>query len=652
MTAFFLFFLFVCHEMLKLNGKKASLYAVARKYGLQERDLLPYGRCNAYKVDLPFLTKRIPFIDSETFHDRGSSSHHRRWNGLRYVVVTGMTPTASGEGKTTTALGLSMALERRLGRRAVCCLRQPSQGPTFGAKGGAHGGGMSRVEDAEALDLHLTGDTHAIIAAHNLIAAALSARMYQERACPDDRLWFERICPDGRATRAQERRVKKLFGPAATMDALNDRQKRLFARLEVDPATVQWPRTLDTCDRALRKLRLDDGAQTSFEIASASEIMAILALCTSYRDLERRVARIVVAHSARDGAPITVDDLCLTGAVCALLRDAVQPTLMASCEGTPVLVHTGPFANIAHGCSSVLADWLAASMVCPEPSRFCLPGGNRLGYVVTEAGFGADVGFEKLCDIKARVSGLVPDCAVLVATVRALCMHGAYENKRLSQGSGCSDVELGAKTNLQHHISTISRGFGVPVVVALNKHASNTPEELAAARRAAIAAGADACIECNAFQHGSQGAESLARAVDSVCSRRDRKSSFRFLYDLNAPIREKIEAIAKQSYGAGRVVLSPLAERQLSTLEHSNPEARLLPICIAKTPMSLTAKADVKGAPRGFTLPITRLLARNGAGFITAYAGGVLTMPGLSARPRFFDVDFDSRTGRILGLTE
>ena len=628
------------------------LASIAAQYGLEARELVPYG-ATACKVVPGWLR-----ADAATQAARAAAYRARdpaTAGGLRYVVVTGVTPTARGEGKTTTALGLAMALGARCGRRAVCTLRQPSQGPTFGAKGGAHGGGRSRVADGVLLNLHCTGDTHAVVAAHNLVAAALAARAAHERATPSDARWLARLCPGGRLCPAQARRLQRLYGPRArsisSLDALTARERARFARLGVAPAraTAEWPRVLDTSDGALRG---------RCEIAAASELMAVLALATSYADLAARVHRTVVAHGTR-GAPVTVDDLGAADAVCALLRDALAPTLLASCERTPVLVHTGPFANIAHGCSSVVADWLAADMVTHSaPSSNSRP---APGYVVTEAGFGADIGFEKLCDIKTPVSGLAPDCAVLVATTRALRMHGrnsTSNNNNSNSNSNNSTTETeevarGAATNLRHHIDLVARGFGVPVVVALNCAAGDTRASLAAARREALRAGAAACVACTHHQHGSAGAVALARAVEAVCdsSRSAGRSTFRPLYRADAPLHAKLDAVARRAYGAGRVRLTRAAAAQLRALE-ADPTTARLPVCVAKTALSVTAAARVKGAPRGFALPVDALRARHGAGFVTAHAGTVTTMPALPSRPAFFDVRFDPRTGRIDGIAD
>ena len=617
------------------------LATMAARYGLPAAELVPYG-ASACKVRPGWLT-----ADAATQAARAAAYRARptgRGARLRYVVVTGVTPTARGEGKTTTALGLAMALDARCGRRAVCTLRQPSQGPTFGAKGGAHGGGRSRVADGTLLNLHCTGDTHAVVAAHNLVAAALAARAAHERATRSDARWLARLCPGGRLTAPQARRLQRLFGSRAhdlSLAALTPGEQRRFARLALAPAraTAEWPRVLDTSDGALRG---------RCEIAAASELMAVLALATSYGDLAARVRRTVVAHSTRAPAePVTVDDLCAADAVCALLRDALAPTLLASCERTPVLVHAGPFANIAHGCSSVVADWLAADMVARGTPNSSVP-----GYVVTEAGFGADIGFEKLCDIKTRVSGLVPDCAVLVATTRALRMHGRATSKTTSSTTEAEEVARGAATNLRHHIDLVARGFGVPVVVALNCCAGDTHAALAAARREALRAGAAACVACTHHAHGSTGAVALAHAVEAVCNSTSTNSSrFRYLYPDDDPLHAKLEAVAQRAYGAGSVRLTRAARAQLRTLER-DPATRRLPVCVAKTALSVTACARVKGAPRGFVLPVDGLRARHGAGFVTAHAGAVTTMPALPSRPAFFDVRFDPHTGRIDGIAD
>jgi formate--tetrahydrofolate ligase len=481
----------------------------------------------------------------------------------RLVLVTAMTPTPYGEGKTTTAIGLADGL-RRIGRRSVATLRQPTLGPVFGMKGGATGAGRASLVPAQAINLHLTGDAYAVGAAHNLAAAVLDNHLHQGNA------------------------------------------------LDIDPAGVTWPRVTDHNDRALRRARIAIGdangeRDATWEITSASEVMAILALATGPVDLRRRLGRIVVGRR-RDGRPVTLDDLDVAGAMAALLRDALQPNLVQTAEGTPVFVHAGPFANIAHGNSSILADRLALRLA---------------EVVVTEAGFAAELGAEKFFDIKCRVGGLRPSAAVVVATTRALELHG---------------VE-----NLARHVATV-HAFGVPCAVALNAFPDDTDEELERALVAVRTSGADAAHVARHVAEGGAGIEALATAVDELTHR---SSDFAPLYPDALPLRAKIERIATEVYGADGVVMSPEVAGELERLEREGHGP--LPICVAKTPLSISHDPKRAGVPAGWRLPIRRVRLFAGAGFVTVYAGAIQTMPGLPAVPAATRIDL-APDGTITGL--
>ncbi len=549
------------------------ILSVATRVGLGESDLDLYGRYKA-KVHLDVR---------ERFAKRPLG---------KYIDVTAITPTPLGEGKTTTTVGLSQGLGR-LGKKVFTCIRQPSMGPTFGIKGGAAGGGYSQVIPMEDFNLHLTGDIHAVSAAHNLLSAAIDNHLYHGN------------------------------------------------ELKLDPFSVTWPRVLDLNDRTLRKIvhglggkENGDPREGGFDIAVASEVMAILALATDMRDLRARLGRIVVGTN-EEKRPVTAEDLKVAGAMAVLLKDAILPTLLQTLEHTPALIHAGPFANIAHGNSSIIADQIAL----------------RLGEcVVTESGFGADIGMEKFMDIKCRASGLVPDCVVLVATIRALKMHGGAGNVVAGKPLPKELVEenLGAlekgSANLAAHIR-IARLFGVPVVVAVNRFSTDTDKETKFLEKAAKDAGAYRAVMTDHWARGGAGAQDLARATLEAC---EQKKEFRFLYDLDTPIRDKIEIIATKVYGAEGVDVLPAAEKKIklyTQLGYGN-----LPVCMAKTHLSLSHEPSWKGVPRNFRLPVRDIRASVGAGFLYPLCGDMRTMPGLPSRPAYEAVDLDLETGRVKGL--
>ncbi|KAK1263848.1 hypothetical protein QJS04_geneDACA017491 [Acorus gramineus] len=566
-----------------------------------------------------------------------------------YVVVGGITPTPLGEGKSTTTVGLCQAFGAFLDKKVVTCLRQPSQGPTFGIKGGAAGGGYSQVIPMDEFNLHLTGDIHAITAANNLLAAAIDTRIFHE-ASQSDKALFNRLCPpnkEGKRSFANVmfRRLQKLGISKTNPDELTPEEVSKFVRLDIDPSSITWRRVMDVNDRFLRKITVGQGPEekgmvreTGFDISVASEIMAVLALTTSLGDMRERLGRMVIGNS-KAGEPITADDLGIGGALTVLMKDAINPTLMQTLEGTPVLVHAGPFANIAHGNSSIVADKIALKLVGPG------------GFVVTEAGFGADIGAEKFMNIKCRYSGLVPQCAVIVATIRALKMHGGgpqvvagkpLDHAYLSENVAL--VEAGC-VNLARHISNM-KGYGVNVVVGVNMFSTDTKAELSAVKNAALAAGAFDAVVCTHHAHGGKGAVDLGIAVQRACE--NQTQPLKFLYPLDIGIKEKIEAIAR-SYGASGVEYSEQAEKQIEIYTKQGFSG--LPICMAKTQYSFTDIASQKGAPSGFVLPIGDVRASIGAGFIYPLVGTMSTMPGLPTRPCFFEIDVDVATGKVMGLS-
>ena len=518
-----------------------------------------------------------------------------RPNG-REILITAITPTPLGEGKTTTTIGLAQGLNR-IGVRTAVAIRQPSLGPVFGIKGGAAGGGYSQIVPMEDFNLHLTGDNHAVTAAHNLAAAFIDNHLHHGNV------------------------------------------------LGIEPHSISWPHVVDISDRALRHAVIglgsaEDGIprETEWQISVASEVMAILALATDIHDLRARFGRIVVART-RDDRPVTLEDLKVAGAMTVLMRDAIKPNLLQTLEGGPAFVHAGPFANIAHGNSSVLADRVALKLV---------------DAVCTEAGFGADMGAQKFMDIKCRLGGIRPSAAVVVATIRALKMHGGVgkivAGKPLDPALEAEDPEAVRRgaANLAKQIENM-RLYGVPVVAAVNAFPTDAPSEVAALREVALAAGASSAVVASHFADGGAGAEDLARAVWAVAqaSGPDGASDFRFLYPDEMPLAEKIETIATRIYGADGV---DFGAGVLKTLERIESDGhRSLPICMAKTHLSLSTDATKKGRPSGFRVPVRDARLFAGAGFVTAYCGDMRTMPGLPSRPGGEGVDIDAE-GNVVGL--
>ncbi len=547
---------------------------VAHDLGLTDDDIEPYGRTKA-KVTLGAIRR----LESE--RPRG-----------KYVVVTAITPTPLGEGKSTTTVGLAQGLNH-IGHKAAVCIRQPSLGPVFGIKGGAAGGGYSQVIPMEDFNLHLTGDVHAIGAAHNLAAAFVDNSLHHKNP------------------------------------------------LGIDPFSILWPRVVDISDRAVRHAVIGLGGkengvprETEWIITVGSEVMAVLALATDLQDLRSRLGRIVLAQTA-DGTPVTAEDLHVAGSMTVLLTDAIKPNLLQTLEGGPAFVHCGPFANIAHGNNSIIADRLALAT-------------NEI--VCTEAGFGADMGAEKFFDIKCRASGLRPDAAVVVATIRALKMHGGVgkivAGKPLDPAlteENVAAVRTGA-SNLAKQIENVLL-FGVPVVVAINAFPTDTTAEVQAIREVALEAGARAAVVATHFVDGGAGAADLAKAVWDAAA--EGAPNFRLLYPDDAPLAEKIHTIATQVYGADGIDVSPIAQKALKRYEAMG--FGNLPVCMAKTQYSLSHDPNLKGRPSGFTVPIRDIRLSAGAGFITPLVGEMRTMPGLPSQPGGENIDIDA-DGNIVGL--
>jgi len=604
-------------------AKLRPIREVAAELGLTEDDIDLYGKYKA-KVHLDIL---------ERMKDRPNA---------KYIDVTAITPTPLGEGKTTTTCGLSQSLHY-LGKKVFTCIRQPSQGPTFGIKGGAAGGGYAQIVPMEDFNLHLTGDIHAVGAANNLLAAAIDARILHEDRLSDERL-AKALCPDDEFAPWMHVRLKKLGISATKPSDLSPEDRRRFFRLNIDPYSITLNRVVDISDRAIRNVVIGLGAktdgrprQTGFDITVASEVMAILMMATSLKDLRERIGRMVIGTD-KNRQPITAEDLGVAGAMTVLLKDALMPNLMQTLSGSPAFVHTGPFANIAPGNSSVIADLLGIKLASG-------------GYLVTESGFGADIGMEKFFDIKCRTSGLIPNCVVIVATVRALKMHGGgpkvVAGIPLDPAYKEENVELVEKgvANLIANIK-IALKFGIPVVVAINKFNTDTAKEIEVVKEAAVAAGAEGAFVAEHWAKGEKGAVELAEAVIAAC---EKPSNFKFLYPLDIPIKDKIEIIATEIYGADGVVFEPAAQRKLklyTDLGYGN-----LPICMAKTHLSLSHDPTLKGVPKGFTLPVRDIRASVGAGFLYPLCGTMRTMPGLPSRPVFMNIDLDLETGKVVGLS-
>ena len=548
------------------EAKLEPIDAIGERLGLEAEEIEPYGRYKA-KISLDAIDR---------LSDRPNA---------KLVCVAGMTPTKAGEGKTTTSVALTEGLGY-IGKNPALCLREPSLGPVFGIKGGAAGGGLAQVVPMEDLNLHFTGDIHAIGAANNLLAAMLDASI--------------------------------LHGNPHHIDALQ----------------VTWKRAVDMNDRALRQVALGLGGpangyprESGFDITAASEVMAVLAVARDVHDLRRRLGAVTAAYS-RDGNPVTADDLQAAGAMTVLLKDAIKPNLIQTLEGQPCLMHAGPFANIAHGNSSLIADLM----------------GLKLGdYVVTESGFGSDMGMEKFFDIVCRAGGISPDAVVLVATVRALKHHGGLDSP---DGATAKEQLAAAQrgiANLHRHLGIIKE-FGVPAVVAVNRRPEDTDEEVELVTKLAAEGGAFAAAVSDGFAQGGKGVADLAESVVAAC---DEPNDFGFLYEDGASIKSKIETIAERVYGAEEVVYYLEAEKKIE--QFTDQGLAELPMCMAKTPLSLSADPELLGAPTGFQLPVRDVRAYTGAGWLVPLCGAIQQMPGLGKTPAAFNVDIDAE-GRTVGL--
>ena len=572
------------------RAKLKPISEIASNAGILDSELEPYGHTKG-KVHHSIL-KRIK----------------NRPKG-KLIVVTAITPTPLGEGKTVTTIGASLGMAK-IGKKVFTCIRQPSMGPIFGIKGGAAGGGLSQVIPMEDFNLNLTGDIHAISAAHNLGAAALDTRLFHE-----------------------------------TRKGYEDFEKRSGLKsLKIDRDKITWRRVVDQNDRALRNIMIgiqspgtktnENGVlrTTGFDITVASELMAILALASDLQDMRKRFGKVIMALDEK-GNPITAEDLKVAGAMAVIMHDAIKPTLMQTLEHTPCFIQAGPFANIAHGNSSIVADNIALKLA---------------DYVITEAGFGSDMGFEKFCNIKARVSGNEPSAAVVVCTIRALKSHsgrftvipGRPLDERLVS-KDMESLELGIE-NLKVHIEHVNK-YGIPAVVAINKFATDDPEEIEFVRKKALEFGAFKVAVSTVHAEGGEGGKELAHAIVEAC---DTESHFEMLYEDKLPLVDKIKTIAKEVYGADGIKLSDLAKRQL---EYFQKKYGHLPVCMAKTHLSLSHEPKLKGAPKGFTIPIRKAVLSAGAGFVYALAGSISTMPGLGSNPSYMKVDIDKK-GNIVGL--
>lgn len=563
---------------------------IADNVGLRENEVTSYGRYKA-KISLNSL-KRL-----ETKQDG------------KLILVTAITPTPLGEGKTSIAIGLSQGIAK-LNKSVIACIRQPSMGPVFGVKGGAAGGGYSQVAPMEVLNLHLTGDIHAVTAAHNLAAAAIDARLFHEKR-----------------------------------NAYEDFENRTGMKaIRIDEQKIVWRRVMDHNDRALRMVTIGKNEQgkkvngfereEGFDISAASELMAILALASDLQDLRKRIGAIVLAYDL-NGNPITTEDLQVAGAMTVTMKDAIEPTLMQTLEGVPTLIHSGPFANIAHGNSSIIADRLALKLS---------------SYTVTEGGFGSDMGFEKACNIKANTSGKAPDCAVIVATLRGLKANSGLYDLRPGQplpdsifNNNQEALQAGFE-NLKWHIRNVTR-YGIPAVVAINRFPQDSDEELKLLEYMVNELDYPVSVTVSeAFAKGGEGAIELAEKVIDAC---EKVHSFTPLYTLSQSLEEKLMAVAEVGYGAKQVILSDTAKVQLARFKQQGFDN--LAICMAKTPLSISTDSSVKGAPKDFDVSIRELKLCAGAGFIYALCGNVMTMPGLPEKPAFMNLDID-KDGNVIGL--
>ncbi|CAK9437359.1 uncharacterized protein LODBEIA_P17370 [Lodderomyces beijingensis] len=613
---------------------------VAEEAGILDSELEPFGFYKA-KVSLDILQRL------------------QNKNNGKYVLVTGITPTPLGEGKSTTTVGLAQALGAHLNKNVFANVRQPSMGPTFGIKGGAAGGGYSQVIPMDEFNMHVTGDIHAITMANNLLAAAIDTRMFHESTQKDGPL-YKRLVPEKKGTRSftksMLKRLEKLGIDKTDPNELTPEEITAFARLDIDPESITWRRVVDCNDRFLRGITVGQAPSekgftraTGFDITVASECMAILALANSLEDMRERLGKMVIG-SSKSGVPVTCEDIGAAGALTALLKDAIKPNIMQTLEGTPVFVHAGPFANISIGASSILADKMALKLagtsadLTPEEKK------EQEGYVVTEAGFDFTMGGERFINIKCRSSGLVPDVIVIVATVRALKVHGGGPEVKagapLAPEYTQENVELlrAGCSNLAKHIAN-AKSYGLPVVVAINKMSSDSDKEHEVIKEEALKAGAVDAIVSNHWEEGGKGAVDLANGVIEAANSSDK--NFNFLYGLEPSVEDKISTIAKEMYGAAEVEFLPEAQKKIDL--YTKQGFGKLPICIAKTQYSLSHDATLKGVPTGFKFPIRDVRASIGAGYLYALAAEIQTIPGLPTHCGFMNVEVNE-DGEIDGL--
>ena len=543
--------------------KLKRIEEIAKKLNLNDKDYEVYGKYKA-KIELSLLDKLKNKSDG------------------KLILVTAITPTPAGEGKSTVTIGLTQGLNK-IGKKTIAALREPSLGPVFGIKGGACGGGYSQIVPMEDINLHFNGDFHAIGSAHNLIAACIDNHIKQGN------------------------------------------------KLNIDINKIVFKRAVDMNDRALRNIIIGLGGsqngiprESSFQITVSSEIMAILCLSTSLMDLKKRIGNIIFAYD-KNGNPLKVKDLKIEGSACALLKDAIKPNLVQTLENTPVIVHGGPFANIAHGCNSILATKIALKLA---------------DYTITEAGFAADLGAEKFLDIKCRLANLKPNCIVLVATIRALKHHGGAKN--LSK-EDLKSLNKGFE-NLDKHIENMQK-YNIPIIVAINKFSSDTEKEINLIKEHCKNLNVEIAL-CEAWEHGGNGAKDLAKKVANIISE-NKTSNYKPLYKLNLPVKEKIEIISKEIYGAGKITFTDAASKMIKKIE--NMDYGNLPICMSKTQKSISDNPSLLGAPKNYTLNIDEIKLASGAGFIIAMAGGIIDMPGLPKIPAACNIDID-KNGKISGL--
>lgn len=628
--------------------KPKVITKVAKELGLLDKELEQFGHYKA-KVDAKAVIERLDAQVEGSADDKGY-----------YVLVAGITPTPLGEGKSTTTMGLAQALGAQLGYNSIANVRQPSMGPTFGVKGGAAGGGYAQVIPMDEFNMHLTGDIHAISAAQNLLCAAVDTRMFHESTSKSIGGFYKRLVPAKKGKRSftpsMLKRLQKLGINKTNPDDLAPEEVEKFAKLNIDPDSITIKRVVDCNDRFVREITIGEGKneaskypprKTGMDITVASELMAILALSNSLKDLRGRVGKLVIGTQKETGIAVTAEDIGVAGAITALLKDAIKPNLMQTVEGTPVFVHAGPFANISIGASSVVADKVALKLTSPSNPI----NNGHSGFVITEAGFDFTMGGERFFNIKCRSSGLKPDTVVLVATTRALKLHGGAPDVKpgqsLPQEYVTENLELLEKgcANLAKQISNIKQ-YNAPVVVAINQFETDSDAETKLIEKLALEAGADYAVPSNHWAKGGLGAKKLAEAVVEAV-KQSPSGEQQYLYDVNDSVENKLNKIAQKMYGAKDIELSPLAKQQIETYTQQGFDK--LPICIAKTQYSLSHDPALKGVPSGFTVPIREVRCSAGAGYLYALAAEIMTIPGLPTHAGFMNVEVND-DGEIEGL--